>query len=445
MAPNTSSPTNLAADVNALAATLRRLLRDLDPRDTPVMLAPDVLAAFVAVAKLADAGALLFAKPAAEAREWERKGFASDADWLADRTGTTTGRARADLATSGRLGELPLTGDALRDGRLSPEQAGAITDAAAVNPAAEADLLDLAERESLRQMREEAARRKAQAESDEAKRKRERRIHRERRVRTYTKDGAGHLHAVGPLAAIADIARALNDAVDRTFRERRDVKDREGADAYRFDALRDLTCVRAMAGTKRRVGHRRLGMVRVDLSALRRGTVDDGEICDLPGWGTVSVDEARRLLGDSILNLILTHGDTVTGVVNPSRAPTVAQQLAKLWAGGSCVVSGCNRTVRLEMDHTRDWATTRETRVEDLELKCAHHHALKTYEGWALVDGTGRRPLVPPDHPRHPTNQPDRPASTIARTTERTAEVTAERSPDSTCESGPGTIFEDTG
>ncbi len=27
---------------------------------------------------------------------------------------------------------------------------------------------------------------------------------------------------------------------------------------------------------------------------------------------------------------------------------------------------------------------------------------LKTYEGWSLVDGTGPRAFVPPDHPDHP-------------------------------------------
>jgi hypothetical protein len=33
---------------------------------------------------------------------------------------------------------------------------------------------------------------------------------------------------------------------------------------------------------------------------------------------------------------------------------------------------------------------------------CSHHHGLKTYQEWALVDGTGQRAMVPPDHPRHP-------------------------------------------
>jgi hypothetical protein len=30
------------------------------------------------------------------------------------------------------------------------------------------------------------------------------------------------------------------------------------------------------------------------------------------------------------------------------------------------------------------------------------HHALKTHEGWSLVEGRGKRAFVPPGDPRHP-------------------------------------------
>ena len=33
---------------------------------------------------------------------------------------------------------------------------------------------------------------------------------------------------------------------------------------------------------------------------------------------------------------------------------------------------------------------------------CDHDHDLKTYKGWALVEGTGIRAFVPPGDPRHP-------------------------------------------
>ena len=37
-----------------------------------------------------------------------------------------------------------------------------------------------------------------------------------------------------------------------------------------------------------------------------------------------------------------------------------------------------------------------------LDRLCEGHHDKKTYDGWALVAGTGKRAMVPPDDPRHP-------------------------------------------
>lgn len=42
------------------------------------------------------------------------------------------------------------------------------------------------------------------------------------------------------------------------------------------------------------------------------------------------------------------------------------------------------------------------TVLDLLDRLCSHHPDLKSLDGWALVDGTGTRPLVPPDDPRHP-------------------------------------------
>jgi hypothetical protein len=40
-----------------------------------------------------------------------------------------------------------------------------------------------------------------------------------------------------------------------------------------------------------------------------------------------------------------------------------------------------------------------------LDKLCRFHHRLKTNEGWALVEGTGKRDFVPPDDPRHPRHK----------------------------------------
>ena len=80
----------------------------------------------------------------------------------------------------------------------------------------------------------------------------------------------------------------------------------------------------------------------------------------------------------------------------------MAQRVALWWRSPECTREGCTRTQRLENDHREGWAETKRTRVDELDPLCEHEHDLKTYHGWALVKGQGKRPMVPPDHPRHP-------------------------------------------
>ena len=71
-----------------------------------------------------------------------------------------------------------------------------------------------------------------------------------------------------------------------------------------------------------------------------------------------------------------------------------------------CTREDCTRTQRLENDHREDWAKTKHTRLDESDPLCGHDHDLKTHHGWALIEGTGKRPMVPPDDPRHPKNKP---------------------------------------
>ena len=352
---------------------------------------------------------------AAEAGEWERARAASPAEWLASQLGTSTGRAKAELATSEQLGSLAATAGGVRAGLLSAEQAGVVADAASVNPAAERDLVAHAQRESLTRTRQEAERRKAEARSEDEVAARDARVRRERRVRCWYANGAGHLEATGPVAAVKDLEAWINQQVDGKIRRKRDVADREPAAALRFDALMSAAGSLGAdgggtdgggdesAGRRRskKTPVRRLTLVKVDLAALVRGHTWPGELCEIGGL-PVSVAELRRTLGDSMLHLVLTNGDAVVDVVNLGRKPTVAQMLAKLFTDSCCTVEGCDRAVRLEFDHRDDWVRTLTTTLASLDLVCDHHHRLKTFEGWALVAGTGRRAMVPPTDPRHP-------------------------------------------
>jgi hypothetical protein len=348
----------------------------------------------------------LFGARAATGAAVRDAGARDAGEWMARRTGTTGAQGRDAVATARRLKDLPATDAAARRGVLSPAQAAAIADAASVAPAAEQRLLDAAARESVGELRDRCARTKAAADPDpEATR---RRIHDARRVRRFsTSDGLHHFQAAGPADAIAQIDAALKPFTEARFKHARQAGERERFEAYEFDAFVAMaTAASSTSGEDTpapKARHRII--VRADLEALVRGWVDDGEVCEITGL-PMSAVAVRDLLGQSVLDLVLTKGKDVCNVTHLGRGPTAAQRIALLWQAPVCSREGCNRRGRLEIDHTKPWAQTKVTRLVDLDHLCHHDHHLKTHQGWALVEGTGTRAMVPPGHPDHPTRPP---------------------------------------
>lgn len=154
------------------------------------------------------------------------------AEWMALKSGTTVGRTRTELGTSGRLNELPLTAGELRTGNLTTEQADTITDAAALNPAAEQDLIDQPQRDSLKNLRDEAERRKAQAETDANTK--QQRIHKERSARFWVKNGTWHLHANGPIDTGAELQQAVERIINTHYQHPTPADQREPARRVRL-------------------------------------------------------------------------------------------------------------------------------------------------------------------------------------------------------------------
>jgi hypothetical protein len=149
---------------------------------------------------------------------------------------------------------------------------------------------------------------------------------------------------------------------------------------------------------------RYLALLRVDVAALRRGHVQGGELCEVAGVGPVPVSVAKEVLGEAIVKLVITDGVDVANVTHLGRGPTAAQRAALLWLNPTCSVEGCHRR-RIEWDHSLPWAQTRHTRLDELDPLCGFHHDLKTRLGYALIAGTGKRPFLAPDDPRHPRTQ----------------------------------------
>ncbi len=301
--------------------------------------------------------------------------------------------------------ETPQNRRALRKGRLSGSKARAIAAAAAVKPEAEDALLDLDEATPFSEVQKRCLEARAGDDRDAA----HKRIHDERTSREYTDaEGAWNLHARGTLEDGAAFRAAHGPIVHEMFAKARADGRRETPGAYAFDALIELA--RRGSGTATSdakptpVSH--MALIRIDHSALVRGAVMDDEICEICGLGPIPVWVARKMLGDAVLKLVITEGVAVANVTHLGRSATIAQQVALWWQQSACTVLGCTRTRRLQNDHRYEWVKTKRTRVDELDPLCKHHHDLKTYDNWALIQGTGPRPMVAPTNPRHPKNRP---------------------------------------
>jgi hypothetical protein len=394
----------------------------LEPEAVSDGVVSDLWADFDRVERLAAAAKTLLARRVEESEVWRRAGYRSTADYLAALAGGSVTAARGVVATSKRLAKLPATEAALRAGSLSTAQAGNIADAASVNPDAEHDLLDMAGAASLRELTDACGRAKAAGDPDPEETYR--RIHRNRRL-THSRDseGAWCLNGRGPVDAGSVVGAALDSIIDELFVKARDEGRRETREHLAFDALVELAQrglaqqeaasdaadtaaadASEPAPKKRRARKQEyLGILRIDLAALRRGRVEGDELCEIAGVGPVPVTRARELLGEAVLKLVITAGVDVHSVTHLGRRPTVAQSIALTWQMPCCSVEGCSATWTQD-DHRKDWALTHWTRLDGLDRLCGHHHKLKTALGWALVEGKGKRPLVPPDDPRHPDN-----------------------------------------
>jgi len=403
--------------VAAAEAALRLAVEGLDPDDIPAREADRLFDGLERIVRSASAARTLLARRVEASMEWKRLGYGSAAEHLAAKSGKGLGAAKADLETSNALVELGATRQSMLDGVVSPEQGSVIAGAAKHNPAAEAGLLQTAKKANLQELREAAARARAAADRDpEATHAR---LHAERRTTRFTDPDGARVHKLrGPVDLASIFEAELDRLADEIFRARGKAGTIECRDAYAYDAAIEMARRSARAddvGTGERANQPRtqhLALLRLDIEALWRGYAEGDELCEVTGLGPIPVAVARRLLGDAVLKLILTRGDAVAHVTSLTRGPTQAMRYALLWSSPTCIVEGCTRTI-VEHDHVwgAEYKDTRHTKLAELERKCHTHHDLHTLHGWAMVAGAGKRPMVPPEDPRHPRHATDPPGS----------------------------------
>ena len=384
-------------EVMAQREALDALVRRLDPDALPASQAPGLWRELDLMGRQVAAAKALVARRVEDSHRWRGEGFASPAEYLAAKGGTSIGAARSELELSRALPALPAVRAALVEGVVSAQQGALIADAAKVNPGAQRSLLASAAKDSFKELKDHAQRAKAAGDPDPGAT--QRRIHEQRRlVEFIDAEGAWNLHARGTVADGAKIHAALAPLIEDRFHANRTAGRRDSREANAFDALVELS-----QRTRERPGRpgRYLGLIRCDLSALQRGKVAGGEVCEIAGLGPIPVSTAVDLLGEATWKLLVTRGIDVLNVTTLSRKATAAMVAALAWRSPTCTVEGCGRTI-LQIDHRIPWADTHHTTLQELDPLCPHDHDKKTHDGWDLVAGTGVRAMVPPGDPRHP-------------------------------------------
>ena len=348
------------------------------------------------------------ASSASAAAQWDSRLIArrSASAELACALRVTSRTADSLLARAATLmTSLPVTMEALRDGRVAFAHAAVISDAADSLPAEsraefERAILPSAEAQNPSRLKSRARvlRERMHPESIAARRA-EAMATRDVFVDPVA-DGMAWLSALlpaekayGAYRRLTLIAESLEDGHDAreaglgtgTRIARRTLGNR------RADALADLLITGEIDASGLGVGMRAEVHVTVPVLTLL-GQSGDAP-ATLEGYGPIDDDTARRLAATApSFTRLLTHPET--GVVlsvgrDRYRVPADLQTWLRV-RDGTCRFPGCARSAaRCDLDHTRDWQHGGATAHNNLAHLCRHHHRLKHQTGWTVAQEPG--------------------------------------------------------
>ncbi|HEY5012402.1 MAG TPA: DUF222 domain-containing protein [Acidimicrobiia bacterium] len=390
----------LSGDVIEFVDRLCEWLREFEFGAFTGRQARGAVAAFGRLERLAHAATVLSAQRVDETAAFAGTGHRTAVAHLADTTGSSRGEATAALHTATRLGELPATDAAFRSGELSGAQAAAVTAAAIGSPDSEADLLRAARTGPLGELKRrchEVEVRRDQSQDQHTRR------HAKRSFRRFDGDDCMRQYVGALPPEVAGEVEAIWDVfTERAFRQAHSEGRRERHDAYVADGL--LAMARAAQGGGAESGGapvRPRFVIRLDMTALKRGWAEPGEVCEIPGVGPIDVATARSMFGGAVVDFVIHEGVDIKAVAHAGRKANARQLAALLSREYVCETVGCGHRANLEIDHLTEYAKSRRTDVGELGWKCAHCHRLKSAEGW--TDGPlqpdGRRTLDPPQRP----------------------------------------------
>lgn len=314
----------------------------------------------------------------AECGSFRRGGFDDVADWLARKTGSSKGEANAAIKTAEAAETCPATKEALVDGYLSLSQASEIAKTEEQCPGSESELVGLAEKCSLADLRHEGRKRRAAAISAEELADRR---HKARSFRHWI-DEMGMIRfsgAFAPLVGIPLINR-LEAEADRIAREARRAGSIEPREAHAADALAKM-----LSGQGRGNGRRADMVIVCDLRAYRRGHAEEGETCHVMGGGPVPASAAREAAeDDAFIKAVVHDGTKIDTVVHYGRHIGAELRTAldlgdpPGFEGVVCAEPGCGRRYGLEWDHVDPVANGGPTSFENVKGRCWRCHQAKT-------------------------------------------------------------------
>jgi len=159
-----------------------------------------------------------------------------------------------------------------------------------------------------------------------------RRAHDNRSLRHRCEHGVSTIEVSNTTAAGAEVMAALAVFQERIFRTTRSDGQRERFDAYAADALVAMARAALLGdgdASRTRSGSQVKVIVRVDYTALLRGHVCPGELCEISGVGPVPISVVDDLLAeDAFLAAVVTRGHDVLSVAHLGRQFTAFQHTA---------------------------------------------------------------------------------------------------------------------
>jgi hypothetical protein len=350
--------------------------------------------------RVAASGVALFTPIVVRTGSYSAHGHGSAKDWLSSLSGTSATAAKGRLAAAEQAAANPLLTEALHEGELSSDQLRVMARAAVEVPQSTSTLLGLIEKgASHQELSDNVARLKAAHRSREAEGAREDRVRAHRHFR-WRQDPSGGIRGEFSCdeVAWARVAPLLERGAKRRWKA---AGCGSGSyDAHQLDAFLEL--MGTSGGSTPTVrGARVHTVVVIDAEALRRGTTEGDEMCEIEGIGPVSVAAATELIGEGGLSYLVREGIDIKTVTKRTRVVSACIDIALLVRDRTCAVPICGKRFGLERDHRMvDFRDGGPTELANMARLCPEHHDLKTYGGWRLEGEPGSWQWIAPAHPK---------------------------------------------